>query len=78
MIEASISTGKLSSVTVTIAVQFDMFPAPSVTVKITVLSPSSVQSKDVLSRLSVGVPQLSWLPLSISSVVIVAFPEASS
>jgi len=70
--------GLILSSTVTVDVQVAVFPAPSVTVSTTVFVPRFVQLKVVLSRLKTGIPQLSELPLSMSAVVMVAFPAASN
>ncbi len=66
------------SKTVTVAVQVEILLAKSLTVKVTVLTPKSLQSKAVLSKDMDWMPQLSVEPLSISAVVIVALPEASN
>src|SRR5438128_10735984 len=55
-----------------------MLPLPSVTVRVTVSALFRSQSKLVLSRLRLAMPQLSLLPLSTSAGVIVAWPAASS
>ena len=71
----------LSSI-VTSAVQVETLPFTSVTVRVTVVVPTSEQSKfNVLappSNVILAIPQLSVLPLSISMFDTEAFPEASS
>ena len=69
--------GRMLSSTVTVAVQEAAFPEPSVAVKVTVLAPTSAQVKAVMSSARVKV-QLSVVPLSISAVVMLAFPVASN
>jgi len=59
--------GDMLSSTVTVAVQLLLLPAPSVTVRVTVFAPMFVQSKLLLSKLILDMPQLSLLPLSISA-----------
>ena len=71
----------LSSI-VTSAVQVETLPFTSVTVNVTVVVPTSEQSKfNVLappSKVMDAIPQLSTLPLSISTVETEAFPVASN
>src|SRR5690554_2495849 len=66
------------SVTVTTVVQVEIFPLESVTVKVTVFSPISEQLKVTLSIAILAIPQESELPLSISDIVMLAFPLASN
>jgi len=56
--------GTLSS-TVTVAVQVETFPLSSVTVKVTVFAPISLQSKVAGLTAILNIPQLSEEPLSI-------------
>ena len=49
----------------------------SVAIRYTVLAPTSLQVKLVTSKLKLGAPQASLVPLSTSEVVIVALPLAS-
>ena len=65
------------STTVTVAVAEAALEQRSVAVSVTVLFPRSSQVKDVMSKAKVMSPQLSYDPLSMSSVVIDAFPSAS-
>ena len=62
---------------VTLAVALALFPLVSVTVNVTVLVPTFVQSKLVWSRVRVSMPQLSDDPLSICAAVMITFPVAS-
>ncbi len=52
------------STTVTVALQVLTLPLMSVTVRVTVLAPTWLQSKLVWLRLMLATPQLSLLPLS--------------
>ena len=73
-----VAVGATLSSTVTVAVQVELFPFTSVTVKVTVLAPISAQVKDAGETLNEVIPQLSVEPLSISDAVIITFPVASS
>jgi len=73
-----ITVGAMLSWTVTIAVWEALFPLTSITVKITVLSPTLVQSKEVISNEVLVILQLSKEPLSISEGIILATPFAFS
>jgi hypothetical protein len=73
-----ITVGFTGSWTVTVAVQVAVLPLLSVTVRITVFVPRLVQSKLVLFRLRLAMPQASVLPLSIWAAEIVATPVLSS
>ena len=53
-------------------------PLLSVTVSVTVLVPTLVTSKVVLSTVRLAMPQASLLPLSTCSAVMVTWPVASS
>ena len=66
------------SSTVTTATQFDTFPEPSVTVKVTLFAPRFVQSNAVCEATIVAIEQLSVEPPSISVSTIVTFPDASN
>ena len=72
------ATGLVTSSTVTVAGTLVVFPFTSVTLKVTVLLPISLQSKDVISKLLEAIPQLSEIAFSMSEVVIVSKPLASS
>ena len=75
------AVGEILSSTVTVAVQFDELPDSSVTVKVTVLAPISLQSKvfgDALKTRLPGAVQLSVDPPSKSAPTILALPVASS
>ena len=78
VISCVISVGGLASSTVTTAVVALLFPAMSVTVKVTVFSPISAHVKSVRSRASAVKEQLSVEPLFISAGTITAFPLASN
>ncbi len=58
------AVGAVLSTTVTVAVQVLTLPLVSVTVRVTVLAPTWLQSKLAWSRLMLAMPQLSLLPLS--------------
>ncbi len=66
------------STTVTIISQPDEFPFISVTVKVTVLSPILLPSKEFGVATNEAIPQLSDDPLSMSAPVIVTVPPAKS
>src|SRR5438128_3899423 len=72
------AVGATVSWTRTVAVQVLVLPFSSVTVRETVFGPTLPQSKLVLSRLRLAIPQASELPLSIWAAVIVAMPVASN
>ena len=72
-----ITVGNKVSITVTVAVAESRLLLASVTYSVTVFTPTSEQSKLVESRLSVTLPQLSLLPLSMFAVVMLAKPLAS-
>src|SRR6187401_3447610 len=59
---------------VTVAVQVDELPGQSVTVRTTIFSPKSSQSKVLGATAKVTVPQLSDDPASTSAAKIVIFP----
>lgn len=71
------AAGAVLSITVTVLEQELVLPEPSVAVRVTAFAPTSLQVKAVTEALREGVPQLSVLPLSISLVVMVAFPVPS-
>ena len=71
------ATGSTWSRTKTFAVAVLSLPHSSVTVKVTVLLPTSLQSNDVMSSDKVTSPHVSEEPLSMSAVVIEAAPLAS-
>ncbi|MBK9420377.1 MAG: hypothetical protein IPN44_04905 [Flavobacteriales bacterium] len=61
------ATGAMLSTTVTVVQQVAVLPLASVTVRITLLAPASLQLKEVWLALKVSEPlQLSLLPLSRS------------
>src|SRR6266581_1371595 len=70
------TTGLTGSTTVTVAVQMELLPLLSVTVRVTVLTPTLVQSKLVWLRLRLAMPQASVLPLLICAGSIVPWPLA--
>src|SRR5690606_39124382 len=72
------TTGAVMSSTVTMAVALSVLPFTSVTVSVTVLAPTSPQSKLDLSSVMLAIPQASVEPLSISTAVMLALPVASS
>ena len=71
------AAGLVVSETVTVAVQLAVLPLASLTVRVTVLLPASVQTKSVLSRLRLSTPQLSVELLPTWAVVRLASPSAS-
>ena len=74
---ASVITGSTLSSTVTVAVVVVWLFDGSVTVKVTVLSPRSLQSNAVLLKPSVT-PQASAEPLSTAAAVVEALPSESN
>src|SRR5216683_1455616 len=72
------ATGGTESTTVTVAVQVELLPLLSVTVRVTVLTPTLVQSKLVWLRLRLAMPQASVLPLLICAGSMVPWPLASN
>ena len=72
------ATGGTLFSTVTIAVQVLEFPFTSVTVKVTVLVPTSAQVNILGDATKVSIPQASVLPPSISAPVMVAIPLTSN
>src|SRR6266571_2359923 len=70
------TTGLTGSTTVTVAVQMELLPLLSVTVRVTVLAPMLVQSKLVWLRLRLAMPQASLLALLIWARSIVPWPLA--
>lgn len=62
------------SFTVTVAAQVETFPLLSVTVKVTVLSPTLAQVNELGDTDIEAIPQASELPLSICDAVIEAVP----
>ena len=69
--------GAVTSWTVTVAVAVEVFPLASTPVNVTVFVPRLAHVNVVTSKLNDTEEQLSVLPLSISAVVIDAFPDAS-
>src|SRR6185503_11198938 len=72
------TVGASVSWTITVAVQEALLPLLSVTVRVTVFVPTLLQSKVVLLRLRLAMPQASALPLLIWAGVMVALPLGSS
>ena len=72
------AVGATESTTVTLLLQLLLLPFTSVTVRVTVLLPTSAQANVVSELLRVLMPQASLLPLSMSFAVIVADPLAFS
>ena len=73
-----VNVGAMLSSTVTVATQVDTLPAASVTVKVTLLSPTLLQS-NVLSLMTVDcTPQLSEEPPSTSDATMFTLPVTSS
>src|SRR5439155_1630644 len=72
------TTGLTGSATVTVAVQVELLPLLSVTVKVTGFVPTLVQSKLLWFRLRLAMPQASVLPLLICAGSIVPWPLASN
>ena len=72
------AVGAIVSSTVTPAEQVPVLPLSSVTVKLTVLTPTIVQSKSVGSTIIVSITQLSNEPLLICAALILPFPLASN
>src|SRR5690606_5375684 len=75
---AQFATGGTLSSTVTMVVQVEVFPFTSITVRVTVFGPTSLQSKSVMSIDVLAIPQASVLPFSISATVMLAIPFVSS
>ena len=73
-----VTIGSILSTTVTIAVQFEVFPFTSVTVKVTVFAPTFAQVKLDGDTDKLAMPQASLLPLSISLAVILVLPALSN
>jgi hypothetical protein len=69
--------GEIVSDTVTVEEHVDVFPEPSVTVKVTVFGPTFAQVKAVVEADRVTAEQLSVDPLSISAATIVPAPAPS-
>src|SRR2546423_3269497 len=72
------ANGGTESTTVTVAVAVWLLPLLSVTVRVTVFAPTLVQSKLLLSRLKLAMPQASLLPLSVWFGVMLPLPVAAS
>src|SRR5690606_28924531 len=67
---AQFATGATLSSTVTIVVQVEVFPFTSVTVRVTVLSPTLQQSKVLMSIEVLAIPHAYVLPCSRSATVL--------
>src|SRR4030042_413846 len=63
--------------TVTVALHWAVFPLLSVTVRVTVLTPTSEQVNALISMVRFAIPQASLLPLLMSAAAIVTLPVAS-
>ena len=74
----AIAVGATSSSIVTLEVPVETFPFTSVTVKVTVLSPTLLQSNVAISMVIVAIPLASNDPLSRSEAVIVKTEPNSS
>jgi len=74
---ATAMAATLSS-TVTVEVVVDSFPFLSITVKVTVFSPTSAHVKLFGETFIEAIPQASEEPLSIAEAVIATFPVASN
>src|SRR4030042_2060194 len=72
-----IAIGEIVSITVTVAWHWSVLPLLSVTVRVTVLAPTSEQVKSVTSSTILAIPHASLLPLLMSAAVIVTLPVAS-
>src|SRR4030043_188739 len=72
-----IAIGEIVSITVTVAVHWSVLPLLSVTVKVTMLAPTSEQVKSVTSNTMLAIPHASLLPLLMSAAAIVTLPVAS-
>ncbi len=70
--------GKISSLTVTVVLQVDVFPLLSSTVRVTLLSPRSLQVKVLGATLMLAIAQLSVEPPSTCEANKVALPLASN
>ena len=71
------AVGDVVSATVTVEVHIDVFPDPSVTVKVTVFGPTFAHVNAVVDAANETVVQLSDDPLSISAATIEAVPAPS-
>src|SRR4030043_378252 len=71
------ATGEIVSMTVTVAWHWSVLPLLSVTVRVTVLVPTSEQVKSVTSRTMLAIPHASLLPLFTLAGAIVTLPVAS-
>ena len=72
------ATGATLSSTVTVAVQVEVLPLLSVTVSVTVLAPTLVQSNVFGEAVRLAMPHASELLLLMSAPVMLALPAASS
>ena len=63
-----IAVGGVTSCTVTVALQVDTFPWLSVSVRVTVLSPTSIQSNELGDTSVVAIPLGSIDPKAIASI----------
>ena len=78
VISRASAVGAVLSSAVTIASAVLVLPLSSVTVNVTLLSPTFTHVNALGATSNVTFPQLSLLPLSTSPAVIDAFPDASS
>ncbi len=67
----------MASTTVTTALAVDTLPFTSVTVKVTLLLPTFVQSNEVLLNTIEAIPHASDEPLFTAAAVVLAAPVAS-
>src|ERR1035437_7591460 len=78
IIGCPIATGRTLSCMVTIDEQLEELPFRSVIVKVTTLSPASLQVNELGKTLIEAIAQLSKLPPSTSDVAILTFPLLSN
>src|ERR1035437_5415876 len=71
------ATGAILSCTVTVALHVDTLPFTSVTVSVTVLSPTSLHVNEAGAASYLAIPQASVLPPSISLACMLALPLLS-
>jgi len=67
--------GGVTSFTITVALQVDVFPFTSVTVSVTVFAPTLAQVNELGETLMFAIPQASELPLFTWAAVMVAIPD---
>ena len=74
IISWQLASGGILSWTVTIPVQEEVLLFTSITVNVTVLSPTCEQSNSVWSKYMVSIPQASFEPLLMSFADMIGFP----